>query len=142
MEWQKIVSPNDRTALVYAGILRKLNSGLKIAYIGEDGDEPDWPTALEDFDAHLRSVSVNKTELADALLQKGVFPAAAPEDWETAIIVSTAAVSTSRAWIFKTKLQLAAPKDWETAIISSTAAAGTSGASIFKSRATDLEELK
>ena len=76
MESQKIVSQNDRTALVYAGILRKLNSGLKIAYIGEDGDEPDWPTALEDFDAHLRSVSVNKTELADALLQKGVFPAA------------------------------------------------------------------
>ena len=103
MESQKIVSPNDRTAHVYAGILRKLNSGLKIAYIGEDGDEPDWPTALEDFDAHLRSVSVNKTELADALLQKGVFPAATPKDWETAIISSTAAAGTSRASIFKNR---------------------------------------
>ena len=55
------------------GVVRQITSGLTAAYIVEDGDGPDWPDALEEFDAHLRSVSVNKTELADALLKKGVF---------------------------------------------------------------------
>ena len=75
MEWQKVASPNDSTTVVYVGILRKITSGLTAAYIGEDGDGPDWPDALEEFDAHLRSVVVNKAALADALLMKGAFRA-------------------------------------------------------------------
>ena len=75
MEWQKVAPPNNNTAFVYVGIVRQITSRLTAAYIVEDGDGPDWPDALEEFDAHLRSVVANKTASVNALLMKGVFRA-------------------------------------------------------------------
>jgi hypothetical protein len=43
------------------------------AYTAKDGDGLDWPDALEEFDAHLRSVVANKTASVNALLMKGAF---------------------------------------------------------------------
>ena len=75
MEWRKVAPPNNNTTFVYVGVVRQITLGLTAAYIAEDGDGPDWPDALEEFDAHLRSVVANKTALVNALLMKGAFRA-------------------------------------------------------------------
>jgi hypothetical protein len=75
MEWQKVAPTNNNTTFVYVGIVRQIASGLTAACIAEDGDGPDRPDALEEFDAHLWSVVANKTASVNALLMKVSFRA-------------------------------------------------------------------